>query len=163
MLLATLLTAVGLFFDGIGALLVIVPEHKLFDAIYRPQDRIERIDQARETLFTQNRLEPRDIGFQEIEQILEDHLDIPGALIEVVALDAGSWGGSSVVEVRYEPDGGDAEYARPSEGEPTRTLLDRWCEREIRFLERRAQLQFYNIGFGLLALGFGLQIVSLIL
>lgn len=158
----TVLTILGLVFDAAGALLVIVPEHTVFDAFTRPQERIRRIDDGRETLFTEGELSPEDDGFDEFEDILNDHLELHGPLIKLVAADPAGFGGGGNVEVRYEPDGGDAEYAQPKEN-PSQTLFDRWCERRVRHLERQSEFPFYNWGFRLLFFGFLLQIIAVTL
>lgn len=153
-----LLTLIGLLIDGFGAVLLVVPD---LERPWSLEAKIENVEEARETLFTDGSIQQEDTGFWTLAEVSRKNLDIPGTLVEIYAGDPGKLGNSAKVEPRYVSEGADHKYAKPQpENLPSRTLFDRWIERHIHQLEREYQMRYFRHGARLLVVGFTIQIVA---
>lgn len=160
-IVSSVLTLLGLSLDASGAFLLALPDLPRFTSFTDPEEEIDRIDQAREQLFTANELHPEDDGFDEVVTVFRNQLPIAGPVIAIKAPATNAYDTGGTVEVRYETDG-DSEYATPGEN-PSRTLVNHWFERYIRRREDETQSKFFSWGVRLLLIGFLFQIVSVVL
>lgn len=149
--------ATGLVLDGVGALLVLLPE---FDSVSRwssTSEEVDKLETGRETFLTKGNLTPEDEGFNEVIEALKGNIPIHGQPKSLVITD--SWGERDAAELRYETDG-DAIHAVKDPVSPS--LVDRYIERQINHLERRTDEMFLRVGVGFLLVAFALQLLGTI-
>jgi hypothetical protein len=152
---ATALLVIGLLFDGAGALIIVGPELSNLEKFWQDEQKAQlrtNLQQGRNTLFANDSLSPSETGFKQVSETIISRTTQTSVPNKITI--GGRLGGGNQVAFVHSNNNDDI-------GAPQ--IVDEWLSERIDRLQQQARERMISDGAKVLAVGFTLQLIAVVI